>query len=77
MDYQRSALLHGCYLAEAHLLRGDLKGACAAVRTALPRVPGVQSGRCSALLQRLRRALQQRKRNKSVANVIPELDRAL
>ncbi len=76
-DYQRSALLHGCYLAEAHLLRGDLENACAAVRTALPRIPSVQSGRCSALLHKIRRALQHRKRSKYVATVLPELDRAL
>lgn len=75
-DCQRSALLHGCYLAEAHLLRGDLESACAAVRTALPRIAGVQSGRCSALLHKIRRALVQRKRSKHVATVLPDLDRA-
>jgi hypothetical protein len=77
VDYQRSALLHGCYLAEAHLLRGDLDRACAAVRAALPRIAGVQSGRCSARLHRIRRALVLRKRNKVVERVITELDRAL
>jgi len=76
-DYQRSALLHGCYLTQAHLLRGDLQSACATLRTALPRIAGVQSGRCSALLQKIRRTLQQRKRSKYVATVLPELDRAL
>lgn len=76
VDFQRSALLHGCYLAEAHLLRGDLDGACAAIRAALPRVPGVQSGRCTTHLQRLRNALLLRKKNKKVETLISELDRA-
>jgi hypothetical protein len=76
-DYQRSALLHGCYLTEAHLLRGDLQSACAALRTALPRIAGVHSGRCSTLLRKIRRSLLQRKRSKYVATVLPELDRAL
>jgi hypothetical protein len=77
VDHQRSALLHGCYLAEAHLLRGDLGGACTAVMGALTRLPGVQSGRCTAHLQRLRRSLALRKRNESVEKVISALDRAL
>jgi len=36
----------------------------------------VQSGRCSALLHKIRRALVQRKRSKHVATVLPDLDRA-
>jgi hypothetical protein len=77
VDHQRSALLHGCYLAEAHLALGDIAGACAAVRAALPRVAGVQSGRCAERLHGLRRALKLRKRNKLVAEILPELERAL
>jgi hypothetical protein len=77
VDFQRSALLHGCYLAEAHLELGDLAGATGAVRSALPRAAGVQSGRCAARLHGLRRALTLRKRNKAVAAILPELERAL
>lgn len=75
-NYQRSALLHGCYLTEAHLMRGDLESVAGAVRTALERLPGVQSGRCSAMLSNIRHTLKRRKRNKWVSDLIPALDRA-
>lgn len=76
-DFQRSALLHGCYLALAYLRRGDLEQTCATNRTALTRLPHVQSGRCRALLSGLRRQLARRKRNLWVADFLPELDAAL
>ncbi|MGH8896501.1 MAG: hypothetical protein ACRDZ4_05615 [Egibacteraceae bacterium] len=76
-DFQRSALLHGCYLALAYLRRGDLEQACATSRTALTRLPGVQSGRCREFLSGLRRQIARRKRNPWVADFLPELDAAL
>jgi hypothetical protein len=76
-DFQRSALLHGGYLALAHLHRRDLEQAASATQTALTRLPGVQSGRCRSLLTRLRRELARRKRNGWVADLLPELDKAL
>ena len=76
-DFQRSALLHGGYLAAAHLRRRDLEQAASATQAALTRLPGVQSGRCRSLLTRLRRELAGRKRNGWVADLLPELDKAL
>jgi hypothetical protein len=76
-DFQRSALLHGGYLAVAYLRRQDLEQACIATQTALTRLPGVQSGRCRSMLSYLRHELARRKRNRWVADVLPELDKAL
>lgn len=76
-DFQRSALLHGGYLADAYLQRRDLEQACNATQMALTRLPGVQSGRCRTLLAHLRRQLARRKRNAWVADLLPELDKAL
>lgn len=45
-DFQRSALLHGCYLAQAHLTSRDVESAARATVTALTRLPAVQSRRC-------------------------------
>lgn len=75
--YQRSALLHGCQLARAYMLRSDLDGTVATARIALARVPEVQSGRCMATLRELRRSLAQRRRATVVADFLPELDAAL
>ncbi|MGH2604748.1 MAG: hypothetical protein ACRDJ9_35815, partial [Dehalococcoidia bacterium] len=41
-NYPRAALLHSCFLIDAHLGRGDLDGAVAATREALPRLEQVQ-----------------------------------
>ena len=76
-EYQRSALLHGCYLVEAHLRQHDLEAAVAAARAATARLPGVQSVRCRTLIRRLRRAFARRARNPYVADLLPELDDAL
>ncbi|MEV5752655.1 hypothetical protein AB0L00_32985 [Actinoallomurus sp. NPDC052308] len=76
-DYQRSALLHGCYLVQAHLLNHDLETATRATRAALSRLPEVQSGRCRVLLRGLRQAFGRRARNPYVADLLPELDAAL
>ncbi len=75
--YQRSALLHGCQLARAHLLRRDLDGTVETARIALSRLSEVQSGRCVASLRELRRSLAQRQRATVVADFLPELDAAL
>lgn len=76
-DYQRSALLHGCYLVQAHLHDHDLEAATNTTRTALSRLPEVQSGRCRTLLRGLRQAFARRARNPYVADLLPELDAAL
>ena len=72
-EYQRSALLHGCYLVEAHLRQHDLEAAVAAARAATARLPGVQSVRCRTLIRRLRRAFAHWARNPYVADLLPEL----
>ena len=75
--YQRSALLHGCQLARAYMLRRDLEGTVETARVALGRLSEVQSGRCVASLRELRRSLAQRQRAAVVADFLPELDAAL
>ncbi|MFC5188134.1 hypothetical protein [Actinomadura harenae] len=76
-EYQRSALLHGCYLVQAHLQLHDLEAAVKTVHQATERLAGVQSVRCHVLLRRLRRAFARRARNPYVADLLPELDDAL
>lgn len=76
-EYQRSALLHGCYLVQAHLQLHDLEAAVKAVRKATERLAGVQSVRCHLLLRQLRRTFARRARNPYVADLLPELDDAL
>ena len=75
--YQRSALLHGCQLARAYLLRRDLEGTVETARVAIGRLAEVQSGRCVASLRELRRSFAQRQRAIVVAEFLPELDAAL
>jgi len=77
VDYQRSALLHGCFLALAQLHRADLEAACVAATTAVGRLPGVQSGRCRAFLRVLRAKFARRKRNVWAADTVQRLDQAL
>jgi len=77
VDYQRSALLHGCYLAEAHLRRRDLEASVEVTRVALTRLAEVRSTRCIVLLTGLRRAFARRRRAAAVAAFLPELDEAL
>lgn len=76
-EYQRSALLHGCYLVQAHLQLHDLEAAVQALRKATERLSGVQSVRCQSLLRQLRRTFARRARNPYVADLLPELDDAL
>ncbi|GAA3971657.1 hypothetical protein GCM10023085_62230 [Actinomadura viridis] len=76
-EYQRSALLHGCYLVQAHLHQHDLEAAVAATRKATERLAGVQSVRCQVLVRRLVQAFARRARNPYVADLLPELNDAL
>lgn len=76
-DYQRSALLHGCYLAAAHLSRRDVEAASKATAAAAERLPGVASGRCRSLLHGLRVSLSRRKRNPWAADAVERLDAVL
>lgn len=76
-DYQRSALLHGCYLAQAHLEARDIESAAQATCTALTRLPAVQSRRCVALLTRLRASFARRRRNVWAKDACDQLHEAL
>jgi hypothetical protein len=76
-EYQRSALLHGCYLVQAHLRQHDLEAAVTATRMATERLAGVQSIRCQVLVRRLQQAFTRRARNPYVADLLPELNDAL
>ncbi|MBC7303192.1 hypothetical protein [Nocardia salmonicida] len=75
--YERSAVLHGCQLAQAHLLLKDLDGVVAAARVATTLVPAVQSRRCATKLRGLHKSLKQRSRSRVVAEFLPELEHAL
>jgi hypothetical protein len=75
--YQRDALLHGTWLAAAHIGRRELEQACEAGRTALARLPHVNSPRCLVRLRRLADELRGRKVNSHVREFSTELDRRL
>ncbi|MGH3697487.1 MAG: hypothetical protein ACRDRX_26485 [Pseudonocardiaceae bacterium] len=75
--YQRDALLGVTSLATAHLGRGELEQACEVGRTALERLPQVNSPRCLALLRRLAGELRTRKANTHVREFSTELDHRL
>lgn len=76
-DFQRSALLHGCYLAQTHLTSRDVESAARATATALTRLPAVQSRRCVALLTGLRASFARRRRNPWARDACDQLDEAL
>ncbi|MBV8541977.1 MAG: hypothetical protein JO063_02580 [Pseudonocardiales bacterium] len=76
-QYQRDALLDGTWLAIAHIGRGELEQACEVGRTALERLPHVNSPRCLAQLGRLAGELRARKINSHVREFSTELDRRL
>jgi hypothetical protein len=76
-EYPRSALLHTCFLTEAHLLRNENEAAVDTARAALARLPVVQSIRGRSYLRRLGLAFASRKRAKAVAPFLPEFDEAL
>jgi hypothetical protein len=75
--YARSGLLHLTFLARAHLLRGDLPEAVAAMRTGVALLPLVQSPRGRSYLRRLRPVLARRARSSVIAEFLPEFDAAL
>ncbi|MFI6883754.1 hypothetical protein [Streptosporangium canum] len=75
--YPRSALLHGCYLAQALTGIGDITGAAHAVDTALDRLPGVQSVRCTTQLITLRAPLARYRSHPDAQRVVERLGRAL
>lgn len=74
---QRRALYEGAWLALAYAARGDLEGACGEARTAVGRLGSVRSPRSNALLHQLSTDFRRRTRNPHVADILPELDRAL
>jgi hypothetical protein len=76
-DYPRSALLHGAFLAKAHLMAGDLESAIATTRAALHCLAEVQSFRGRNYLGKLRPAFARRKRSPLVADFLPEFDEAV
>ncbi len=75
--YPRSALLHTTFLARAHLLRGDLTEAVAAMRTGLGLLTQVQSPRGRDYLRGLRPALARRSRSPIIREFLPDFDEAL
>jgi hypothetical protein len=75
--YQRDALLSGTALVTAHLGLGELEQACEAGRTALERLPHVNSPLCLAALGRVAGELRARKVNPHVREFSTELDRRL
>lgn len=75
--YTRSGLLHATFLAQAHLRRGDLGEAVAAMRMGTGLLPLVQSPRGRGYLRQLRPALARRARSNIVSDFLPELDAAL
>lgn len=76
-EYQRSALLHGCYLVQAHLATRDLEAASKTTGMALTRLPVVESQRCFSLLKQLRGSFARRRRNPWARDVCDRLDAAL
>jgi hypothetical protein len=75
--YQRRALYEGAWLALGYTSQGKLDDACAVTRMALPRLGQVRSPRSTALLRTLAGELRRRKRNPTVAELLPDLDNAL
>ena len=74
---QQRALYEGAWLALAHASCGDLERACAEARIAIGRLGSVRSPRSNDLLRQLSADLHRRSRNAYVADLLPELDRAL
>lgn len=74
---QRRALYEGAWLALAYAARGDFEGACGEARAAIGRLGSVRSPRSNALLHQLSADFHRRTRNPHVADLLPDLDRAL
>jgi hypothetical protein len=76
-DYPRSALIHGCFLARAHLAAGGIEAAHAAARDAWTRLEDVRSLRGRAQLLHVREDLARHRRASGGAAFLDELDAAL
>jgi hypothetical protein len=74
---QRRALYEGAWLALGYTAHGRLEDAADVVRLALPRLATVRSPRSVALLTQLTHDLRRRKRNQTVADLLPDLEAAL
>ena len=74
---QRRALYEGAWLSLAYSAYGDLERACAEARTAITRLEFVRSPRSNELLRQLSSDFRRRVRNPHVADLLPDLDRAL
>jgi len=74
---QRRALFEGAWLALGYTAQGKLDDACAVTKMALPRLGQVRSPRSVSVLTTLAHELRRRKRNQTVADVLPELEAAL
>jgi hypothetical protein len=77
VPYQRRALYEAAWLALGYTAHGKLDDACAVARLAVPRLDKVRSPRSTALLTTLAGDLRRRKRNQTVADLLPELENAL
>lgn len=75
--YARSGLLHGTFLARAHLLHGNASEAVTVMRSSVGLLPLVQSPRARHYLRRLRPALVRRTRSAAISEFLPEFDAAL
>jgi hypothetical protein len=75
--FQRSALLHGTFLARAHLLRGDVTAAVPVIREGLSLLEQVQSPRGRSCLRSLRPALARRARSQVGREILPDFDKVL
>lgn len=77
VPHQRRALYEGAWLALGYTAQGKLDDACAVTRMAIPRLAQVRSPRSAALLGTLTKELRRRRRNQSVADLLPDLENAL
>ncbi|OLE21419.1 MAG: hypothetical protein AUG49_22140 [Catenulispora sp. 13_1_20CM_3_70_7] len=77
VPYQRRALYEGAWLALGYTAHGKLDQACEVTRMALPRLDQVRSPRSTALLRTLAGEMRRRKRNQTVADLLPDLEAAL
>lgn len=74
---QRRALHEGAWLALGYATHGKIDDMAAVLRLALPRLGKVRSPRSVALLRMLAKDMRRRKRNQTVADILPELESAL
>jgi hypothetical protein len=74
---QRRALYEGAWLALGYTAHGRFDDAAHVVRLAIPRLSRVRSPRSVALLTTLATDLRRRRRNPTIAYLLPELETAL